>query len=810
MEDKFQLAFASGEDSLSVRRFSVREALSTLFEVAITALSPCDDIDLAGIVGQPAWFSITNGLRTRVWSGVCSALRLVEIEESGLSTYELTLAPMLWMLTQRTNHRIFQHLSVPDIAKQLLTEHHIEHDFRLAEVHRRLEQRVQYGESDYAFLCRLLEEAGISFCFEDDIEVGSQLVLTDRPGAGPRVSEPLPFRTEAEHSDAGEHVTEARLRLEVRPGATVIRDFDFRRPGLLLLANPGPAGPPHEARYEQFFYRPGAFLVEGDPTPGTVGDSQGTARHRIVVGTALAKRSLDADRADRLRLMFATNALSLAPGVSFSIDEHPRAELGRDQAFLVTQLDIAGENDKPWTIRGVAVPEGAGFRPPRKTPKPRIHGVQSAFVVGPPGEEIHTDEHGRVRVQFPWNRSGKDDVGVSCWLRVSQAWAGGGHGQLTIPRVGHEVLVAFFEGDPDQPVVVGRAHNAACPVPYVLPENGQVSGFRTLSSPGGGGFNEIRFDDFQGNEMVHTESARDLVRLVKNDAETEVGRNASRRVSRDELSLVGGERRMDVGRDDVETITGNRTILAAADQHALVGGEERHSVGQKYALRIAPGPGSAIASKMASLRLGELSPLLNGPAAGALGRIPEDPRGQFHLSQTVGPEDASAGPVPLRSMPQRISAATTRLTEIASSAAQVQDAQGGTKLVITGGRISLSTGQASITLDGPNIVFAASGSIRLVPSLQFLASKRLAHSMGLSVVADGGGEAPLGPIGPPVVVDGGGAAASVGPTGPPVVADAGGAAASVGPTGPPVVADAGGAAASVGPTGQLVGPANTQ
>jgi type VI secretion system secreted protein VgrG len=221
-------------------------------------------------------------------------------------------------------------------------------------------------------------------------------------------------------------------------------------------------------------------------------------------GAALARRALGGERAAKRTISFHTNALALTPGAVFAIDGHPRPEVSPAESLLVASFASEGEHDTEWRMRGEAVSAARTYRPARVTPKPRIEGVQSAMVVGPPAAagpaltenaksvEVPTDEFGRVRVQFPCNREGRFDRGVSCWVRVSQGWAGDGYRMFTIPRVGHEVLVDFFERDPDQPVIVGRVWNRLSQVPYQLPEHKTVSTWKDRSTPERSGGNEIR------------------------------------------------------------------------------------------------------------------------------------------------------------------------------------------------------------------------------------------------------------------------------------------------------------------------------
>ena len=226
---------------------------------------------------------------------------------------------------------------------------------------------------------------------------------------------------------------------------------------------------------------------------------------------------LGGTRVDRRTVSFDTNTIDLWPGQVFCMDKHPHAELTDETKLLVTEFSVEGTPGGEWSMSGQAAFTDAPYRPPQRTLKPRVEGVQSAQVVGPQGQEIHTDEFGRVRVQFPWDREGKHDDGSSCWIRVSQGWAGTGYGMIVIPRIGQEVMVGFLEGDPDQPIIVGRVYNAKQAVPYKLPEHKTRSTWKSDSSLGSGGFNEIMFEDIKGQELVWEQAQKNRRRLVKND-----------------------------------------------------------------------------------------------------------------------------------------------------------------------------------------------------------------------------------------------------------------------------------------------------
>ena len=623
------LGFDSKEESLSVRRFAVNEQMSSLFSVSVWARSPDDDLDFEAIVGHGAWFSLGTGARlgrsgARRFTGVCCHMEQERAESTGLSSYSLRIVPRLWLLTQRTNHRLFQHISIPDIVVKLLSEWRIEHELRIRRGdYPELELRAQYGESDFDFINRLLEEAGIAYLFVDDEKRGSVLVLTDAPQTNERRSGgPIPYIDAPSRDFEREYLTAIRLAQQVRPGKVTLRDFDFRRnPAFPFYANKG-SGHSIEDELEQYSYAPNAFLVEverdatsrlghaaksaaagvvqealgtverrvsqaidqqakklvgdvagqllGDAAgklageimgklasslgivevvSGLAGDDKGMARSSEKFGFARAQKQLESARASRRTVMFETNQVDLAPGAVITVGSHARKDLGPDRALLVTELSIEGTHDGEWLMCVAATFAELTYRPPQKTAKPAVQGLQSAVVTGPSGQEIHTDESGRVRVQFHWDREGTHDEGSSCWMRVSHGWAGSSFGMIAIPRVGQEVLVAFLEGDPDHPVVVGRLYNSTSRVPYSLPENKTKSGWKSASTPGSGGFNEIMFEDARGRELVNFQAERDLEKLVK----------------RDESIVVGRERRATIGTVDATHANERHTVTVGKE-----------------------------------------------------------------------------------------------------------------------------------------------------------------------------------------------------------------------------------------------------
>ncbi|HVY47477.1 MAG TPA: type VI secretion system tip protein TssI/VgrG [Minicystis sp.] len=569
-------------DALDVREFSVRERMSAVFEVRLVVLSPDPHLDFDAIVGHEASFALrahgASPAGERVWTGLCSDLQQTATEPSGLSTYELTLVPVLWLLTQRRNHRMFQQMSELDIAKKLLAEWGITPRVHATRAYKTRKYRVQYGESDYAFLCRMLEDAGISFYFEHG-DAGTELVLDDAPEKRERRAPALPF---ADNPAVGgrfeEHVTKLRVGQRVRPGRYTIRDHDTRLPPTLpLLASAVARQGTVEERLESFHYAPGAFHFgtdKGEATPHA--DDRGRSRTDVDEGRGVAERRLEAQRGDARTIAFETNATDVAPGVVVEVRDHARADLGAGLLVVASRFD--GTVDGPWEHACEARFANVPHRPPLETAKPRATGVEYATVVGPAGEEIHTDEFGRVRVHFHWDRESQMNEASSCWIPVSQSWGGAGYGGSNLPRVGQEVLVEFVGGDPDKPVVVGRVYTKLQATPYKLPDNKTQSGWRSNSTQKTGGYNEIMFEDAAGRELFRVQAEKDLAKLVKHDESVTIGNDRQKLVKNDDKLTVLNDRTKVVQNDEDVTIGRDRTKLVKNDDALTVGNDRTELV----------------------------------------------------------------------------------------------------------------------------------------------------------------------------------------------------------------------------------------
>ncbi|MBI4704432.1 MAG: type VI secretion system tip protein VgrG [Deltaproteobacteria bacterium] len=568
-------------DAFDVRELVVHERLSALFEVTALALCANPSVDFEAAVGKPASFALTGPFGAeRSWAGLCNGLVQTATEPSGLTTYRITIVPTLWLATQRRNYRVFQQMSEPQIVQKLLAEWEIDAQLKIDQgAYKPRKYRVQYGESDYAFICRMLEDAGISFYFDAGAP-GAPLVLSDAPQSNPPRLPPIPFRDSAARP-RGHYVSAVQAGRQLRPGRYTMRDHDYRRPADYELEGGVAAqAVAAEAKLERYHYVPGAFLFRaqaGEDTPSA--DDKGKTRAQEPEAKALAQRRLDAQRGPASRVAFSTNAHDLGPGVVMSILDHPRADLGAGKPLLVVESSIVGYHDADWVQSCEA--QSAVYRPPLDTPRPRALGVESATVVGPAGEEIHCDEFGRVRVQFHWDRAGKRDDNSSCWIHVAQPWSGAGWGAITLPRIGQEVLVQFLGADPDRPVVVGRVYTNLQKVPYKLPEHRTRSGWRTSSTCQTGGYNEIMLEDKAGEELFGVQAERDFRKLVKHDETIDVGNDRSLTVGRNHTKLVNENER---------EVTGmNRSVTVGVDRSTRIDGCDGTKVGGRYTVAISRG-----------------------------------------------------------------------------------------------------------------------------------------------------------------------------------------------------------------------------
>ena len=565
-----------GADALSFGEMTGHDEIGGCYAFSLTLLSEDLDIDAADLLGRPVAVTVGPSDAPRHFHGLVAEFGLAELRD-GRARYAALLRPWLWFLSNTTDNRVFQHMSVVEIVEAVFGAYpEARYEKRLQDSYEPREYCVQYGESDLAFVQRLMEGEGLFYFFEH-AEDEHRLILTDanaklRPVPG---FETIPYRANALPNLAdGDHVTRWSPRASVVSGAVVHTDYDFTKPGADLTAKAdSPLGHPWDDG-ERYAY-PGGYAELGR-------------------GDALALIRTQEAQAPSRRVDAAGTARGPWSGATFRLEGFPRR--AENDAFMVLRAEYRMWDDERrsgmdrsetgFEARWVLAPLSLAHRPERRTPAPVMRGPQTATVVGPGGEEIFTDEHARVKVQFHWDRLGARDENSSCFVRVSSAWAGAGWGFVQIPRIGQEVIVDFLEGDPDQPIVTGRVYNAAQTPPYGLPGSATQSGWKSNSSPGGGGWNELRFEDKAGSEEVYFQAEKDHLELVKNDEGRTIGHDFSEDVGHDAQQSVGHDRTESVGNDKSTSVGNNRTVSIGVDDAETVGSNRSLTVGSNETISI--------------------------------------------------------------------------------------------------------------------------------------------------------------------------------------------------------------------------------
>jgi type VI secretion system secreted protein VgrG len=547
-----RLLVADTDAALDVRSVLLREALGEPTDATIEAFAP-EPVRAKDVLGK-ACVLVLTGARggERVVHGIVTRFGAIATAQAAPGRrYELRVRSAVHRLSLRRSTRVFQHATTPDIVSTVLESagipaHWIERS--LARSYAEREYVVQYQEDDLSFLRRLCEDEGFWFRFEprDGFDA---LVFEDTSAAAPRAfAAPLVIVDGAGLTPDADAAWDVRGRRARRTGKVTLRDHDFARPDLSLLAN-AEAGADSETVLERYV-APGRFRSPGE----------GAERARIL---------LESLRADAVEIRFRTTATAIAPGHLFDLapsDDHRAAVRTSGTWFAVEVLRRFRADAPVDELEVVAIPASSAYRLPGVTAKPRIAGVHTAIVTGPAGQEIHTDAAGRVTVRFPWDRSGPDDDRSSLPVRVLQPNM---PGSMLIPRVGWEVAVAFEDGDPDRPFVIGRVYNAKQPPPFSLPANKTVTALATASSPGGGGKNSVHFDDAAGRQHMAWAAAFGKATVVGNNMVTQTIGN--------EIYTVGGLQSVTVGANDKVSI-GEAFVTGTGTQMGVVGGAQAQKV----------------------------------------------------------------------------------------------------------------------------------------------------------------------------------------------------------------------------------------
>jgi type VI secretion system secreted protein VgrG len=555
----------TADDALLFSRMEGSEELGRLFNYSVELLSLKEDVALDKVLGNEACveLDLPNG-KTRYFHGF-----ITEIAQGGrhgrYASYSAQLRPWLWFLTRTSDCRIFQDTTVPDIIKQVLKDHGFT-DVKdsLSGKYRTWDYCVQYRETAFNFVSRLMEQEGIYYYFTHE-QGKHTLVLADSYAA----HDPLAGYKEISYfppSDTArdEHIFDWALTKSVQPAKYVLRSFDFRKPRANLEVNSAIA-PDHAHNVYELFDYPGEYLETSE------GDNY--VRARIEEMHAQYERSRG-----------ICDTRGVCAGGLFTLKGHPRSDQNREYLVLAAHQSISLGDYESGASASMqfqcsfdAIESQTPYRSARITPKPIVQGPQTAVVVGKQGQEIWTDEYGRVKVRFPWDRHAQDE-NSSCWIRVSHPWAGKNWGIIHIPRVGQEVVVEFLEGDPDQPIIAGRVYNADNMPPYPLPANATMSALKSNSSKGGKGFNELRFEDKKGDEQIFMHAEKNLDLRVKNDRFETVVRNRHLVVEQDKLEHVKHDRNEKVDNHHNEEI--------GADRNLKVVGKEAKAIGKELSLKV--------------------------------------------------------------------------------------------------------------------------------------------------------------------------------------------------------------------------------
>ena len=516
-------AEGSGFVALAVQ---IAERMNGPREVAVRVACADQKVSLDDLVGEEFEVIVeAGGEEIRRHAGLCVAAEYAGNGEDG-ALFDIELRSGLWFLGRTQECRIFQEMTAVDVVMSVLGEYGLAKD-----VEKRLSRTpptrticVQYRESDLAFVDRLLEAEGICYFLEEDAKGGEKMILVDSAGAHePIEGDDLLLYHPVSGGNAPDsaYVTDWRAGGRATSGRVSLKDYDFEKPRADLTAVKAIPVGKHPNKDRELYDYPGLYSEQSD-------------------GDDFARIRMEAEAARARAFRASSNVARLSVGRTFRVDRHPRVDKGEAQLVTAVRrgyaLDFPGHADPAKGAMSAAAPslvadavriEGLSaavqFRPAQVTPAPRIAGVQTAVVTGPGGEEIHTDEHGRIRIQFHWDRLGESDDKSTCWVRVATPWSGKNWGAIAVPRIGQEVVVQFEEGDPDRPLVTGMLYNAATMPPYPLPASKTQSGVKTNSSKGGGGYNELVMEDKKGAEYVRFQSERDYHQIVKNNAMINVG-----------------------------------------------------------------------------------------------------------------------------------------------------------------------------------------------------------------------------------------------------------------------------------------------
>ena len=524
-----------GDNKVLVESLEGEEKISGLFHYRVDLISEEPSLDFSTIVGQSVTITIPLANEEKVYRhGVVGRFRLAEAGKN-FTRYVADLYPWLWLMTMNADCQIFQNKTVPEIIKQVFGDLGFS-DFtdKLTGTYDPREYCVQYMESSFAFVSRLMEEEGIFYFFQHE-DGSHKLILADDASAHEAIAGTgsIEVRPAEAEWDAEDAVDECSLEQQVTVGQYKLDDFNFETPATDLSST---ASGTETAR--AIFEYPGGFIAKDK-------------------GDAIAKKRLDARQALGKLLRGSGSCRAFYAGAKFTLTGHPVESVNAE--YVLQQVTLRANQSDRFSTSFEAFPAATAYRPLSTTPRPKIHGAQTATVTGKAGEEIWTDKYGRIVVQFHWDQKGTNDEKSSCWVRVAQGWAGKQWGSFFLPRIGQEVVVSFLDGNPDRPLVTGVVYNAEQTVPYPLPAEQTKSTIKSNSSKGGAGFNELRFEDKKGAEEVFLQAQKDFtLKVIGSEMHTVDGPTRIVRVNKgNEIHAVKGTRNLTVNGNEEHANTAN-------------------------------------------------------------------------------------------------------------------------------------------------------------------------------------------------------------------------------------------------------------
>lgn len=577
LDRELEIITPLGTDALLMKGMTFHEQLSQLFTLEVELLCTKEDLTFEDLLGQNVTVRMDMPKdEIRFFNGFISNFSQTGTLK-GFIVYQATISPWLWFLTRTADCRIFQEMSVPDILAQVFdTRGYTDYENRLEATYRTWEYCVQYRETDFNFVSRMMEQEGIYYYFEH--ENGKHtLILSDAPSAHKPIPnyESIPYYPPDDTVTRTEdYISSWSINKSIQPGAYALADYNFKKPQADLNAffqkDQG-----HEAADFEIFDYPGEYNNRAE-------------------GDAYARIRTQELHSGYEKIQGSSNTRGLMAGGTFELIQYYRID--QNKTYLVTSVRHSAQQDlftsssnggggSIYNNSFTVIDREREFRAPRTTPKPKIQGLQTATVVGKKGEEIDTDEYGRVKCQFHWDRYSKANETSSCWIRVAHSWAGNQWGTIYLPRVGQEVIVEFLEGDPDKPLVTGQVYNENNKPPYDLPAKKNISGIKTRSTKGGGGFNEITMDDTKDKEQIFIHAQKQYDQRTNKDHLSWIGKHQHHRVEGSSFDDTYGDKHHTVGGELNFFVKDTLSIETEADIHQKVSQNYAHESGQEIHLK---------------------------------------------------------------------------------------------------------------------------------------------------------------------------------------------------------------------------------